>query len=105
LITRRHKFIYSRFLNFLFIELQGPGVSRINRINANNYIEKFSKKKREQEDAPSEYKKSFGVLNRSHPAASILQNSALVVARQLEMLNVFLVIFDVFVTQIFKIDQ
>jgi len=76
---------------------KGPGVSRINRINANNFTERFSKK-REQKDAPSEYtkmqphviQKSFEVLNRSHPMASILQNSALAVARQLEMLNVFL---------------
>ena len=57
-------------------------------------------KKTEQKDV-SEYtyvqshviQQSPEVLNRSHPAARILQNSALIVARQLEMLNVFLVIF------------
>ncbi|CAB4467186.1 unnamed protein product [Rhizophagus irregularis] len=89
--------LYQYFTSLRRQNLKGPGVSRINRINANNYIEKLSRK-REQKDASSEYnkiqpdiiQKSFGVLNYSHPAASILQNSALAVARQLEMLNVFL---------------
>jgi len=57
-------------------------------------IERLSKKV-EQKNASSEtpvIQQPFEVLNRYHPAAQILQNSALVVARQLEMLNVFLVI-------------
>ncbi|CAG8498965.1 6170_t:CDS:2 [Funneliformis caledonium] len=68
--------------------------SRINRININNLIERNTKRS-EGKDVPDTkvqqvIQQPFEVLNRYYPAAQILQNPTLVVARQLEMLNIFL---------------
>ncbi|CAG8545426.1 14894_t:CDS:2 [Funneliformis mosseae] len=68
--------------------------SRINRININNLIERNTKRS-EGKDVPDTkvqevIQQPFEVLNRYYPAAQILQNPTLVVARQLEILNIFL---------------
>ncbi|RIA82653.1 Scramblase-domain-containing protein [Glomus cerebriforme] len=91
-IYTNKKVLFRSFTSLRRQNSKGIGVSRINRINVNDFIERFSKKT-EQNDSkirPHVIQQSFEILNRYDLSVPILKNSALVVTRQLEMLNVFL---------------